>query len=106
MCGAIKMVNQNAVVDQFSCMSCHECVDICEWNAIELTTGSRHKNPKRVRKNIDIHPEPNWQSTLKVKDNKKAAKKAEKKPKKLSAAQGVAVLFAVSLLTSLIFIIR
>ena len=62
MCGAIKMVNQIAVVDQYSCMSCHECVDVCDWNAIEWTTASRNKTPKRVKKNIDIYPEPDWQS--------------------------------------------
>jgi ferredoxin-type protein NapH len=65
MCGAIKMIDQIAVVDQFSCMSCHECVDVCDWNAIELTTGSHNKVPKRIRKNIDIHPEPDWQSISK-----------------------------------------
>ena len=82
MCGAIKMVNQIAVVDQYSCMSCHECTDVCDWNAIELTTGSRNKNPKRVKKNIDIYPEPNWQSILKVTPRAKTKKKAKPKPAK------------------------
>lgn len=62
MCGAIKMVDRVAVVEQSSCMSCHECVDVCDWNAIEWTTSSRNKQPKRIKKNVEIFPEPNWQS--------------------------------------------
>lgn len=62
MCGAIKMVERIAVVDQLSCMTCHECVDVCDWNAIEWTTASRNKDPKRIKKGVEIFPEPNWQS--------------------------------------------
>ncbi len=68
MCGAIKMVDRVAVVDQLSCMSCHECVDVCDWNAIEWTTASKNKEPKRIKKNVEIFPEPNWQS-IKVMPN-------------------------------------
>jgi polyferredoxin len=62
MCGAIKMVDRVAVVDQFSCMSCHECVDVCDWNAIEWTPASRNKSPKRVKRGVEIYPEPQWQA--------------------------------------------
>jgi polyferredoxin len=61
MCGAIKMVDKIAVVEQSSCMDCHECVDVCDWNAIEWTTASRNKTPKRIKKGVDIFPEPDWQ---------------------------------------------
>lgn len=61
MCGAIKMVDRVAIVDQTSCMSCHECVDVCDWNAIEWTTASRNKVPKRIKKGVEIYPEPDWQ---------------------------------------------
>ncbi|MFK5986695.1 MAG: 4Fe-4S binding protein [Pseudomonadota bacterium] len=79
MCGAIKMIDQIAVVDQYSCMSCHECVDVCDWNAIELTTGPRNKSPRRIKKNISIHPEPDWQSIS------KPALRAKNSTKKLNA---------------------
>lgn len=61
MCGAIKMVNRVPVVSQTSCMSCHECVDVCAWNAIEWTTGPRDKKPKKIKKGVEIFPEPAWQ---------------------------------------------
>ncbi len=61
MCGAIKMIDKVAVVEQSSCMDCHECVDVCDWNAIEWTTASRHKEPKRVKKGTEIFPDPDWQ---------------------------------------------
>jgi len=64
MCGAIKMVDKVAIVDQTSCMSCHECVDVCDWNAIEWTTASRNKTPKRIKKGVEIFPEPDWQIDL------------------------------------------
>lgn len=64
MCGAIKMVDKVAIVDQMSCMSCHECVDVCDWNAIEWTTKSRNKTPKRIKKGVEIFPEPDWQVNL------------------------------------------
>ncbi|NJD04871.1 MAG: 4Fe-4S binding protein [Methylococcaceae bacterium] len=62
MCGAIKMVDKVAVVDQTSCMSCHDCVDACDWNAIEWTPAPRNKTPKRVKRGVEIHPEPQWQA--------------------------------------------
>ena len=64
MCGAIKMVDKIAVVDQVSCMSCHECVDVCDWNALAWTTPPRHKinEPKRIKKNTEILPVPDWQA--------------------------------------------
>ncbi len=62
MCGAIKMVDRIAVVDQTSCMSCHDCVDSCEWHAIEWTPGPRNKTPKRLKKGVQIYPEPQWQA--------------------------------------------
>lgn len=62
MCGAIKMVDRVAVVDQLSCMSCHECVDLCDWNAIEWTPAARNKVPKRIKRGVEIHPEPQWQA--------------------------------------------
>ncbi len=64
MCGAIKMVDKIAVVDQLSCMSCHECVDVCDWNALAWTTTSDHSQPKRIKKNVEIHPQPDWQAVL------------------------------------------
>lgn len=64
MCGAIKMVDKIAVIDQTSCMSCHECVDVCDWNALKWTTETKTKTPKRVKKNVTIYPEPDWQSVL------------------------------------------
>lgn len=61
MTGAIKMVEQIAVVDQFSCMSCHECVDVCDWGAIDwLAVPPDTNNPKRRKKGIDFHPQPAW----------------------------------------------
>ncbi len=71
MCGAIKMVDRVAVVEQLSCMSCHDCVDVCDWNAIEWTPASRHKKPKRIKKHVQIFPDPNWQS-IHVHDKPKA----------------------------------
>jgi polyferredoxin len=62
MCGAIQMVDKVAVVDQVSCMSCHDCVDACDWNAIEWTPAPRNKTPKRIKRGVSIHPEPQWQA--------------------------------------------
>ena len=64
MCGAIKMVDKVATVDQVSCMSCHECVDVCDWNALAWTVPPSHKvnAPKRIKKNTEIFPLPDWQA--------------------------------------------
>jgi ferredoxin-type protein NapH len=61
MCGAITMVDKIAVIDQLSCMSCHECVDVCDWNALAWTTVPDSTQPKRVKKGVEIHPQPDWQ---------------------------------------------
>ena len=61
MCGAITMVDKIAVIDQLSCMSCHECVDVCDWNALSWTTVPDSSQPKRVKKGVEIHPQPDWQ---------------------------------------------
>ena len=55
------MIDKVATVEQSSCMDCHECVDVCDWNAIEWTTASRHKEPKRIKKGTEIFPDPDWQ---------------------------------------------
>ncbi len=60
MTGAIKMVDRVAVVDQFSCMSCHECVDVCDWHAIDWLTLPPDHTPKRKKKGVDYHPLPQW----------------------------------------------
>ncbi len=62
MCGAIKMVDKIATVDQLSCMSCHECIDVCDWDALSWTTPPNHAQPKRIKKNVEIHPVPDWQA--------------------------------------------
>jgi polyferredoxin len=62
MCGAITMVDRVAVVDQLSCMSCHECVDVCDWNALDWNTVSDTSKPKRVKKGLEIYPQPDWQA--------------------------------------------
>jgi len=60
MTGAIKMVDRVAVVDQFSCMSCHECVDVCDWHAIDWLAMPPAVTPKRKKKGVDYHPLPQW----------------------------------------------
>ncbi len=61
MTGAIKMIDQIAVVDQLSCMSCHECVDVCDWGAIDwLSVPPNTEDPKRRKKGVDFHPQPDW----------------------------------------------
>ena len=62
MTGAIKMVDRIAVVDQHSCMSCHECVDVCDWHAIDWVSVPRTVEPKRKKKGVDYHPHPQWQA--------------------------------------------
>ncbi len=62
MTGAIKMVDQIAVVDQLSCMSCHECVDVCDWHAIDWLTLPPDNQPKRKKKGVDFHPLPEWEA--------------------------------------------
>jgi len=62
MTGAIKMVDRIAVVDQLSCMSCHECVDVCDWHAIDWLSLPPDNQPKRKKKGIDFHPLPGWKA--------------------------------------------
>ncbi|MCW8830721.1 MAG: 4Fe-4S binding protein [Gammaproteobacteria bacterium] len=60
MTGAIQMKDGIAVVDQLSCMSCHECVDVCDWGAIDWRSAPLDETPKRKKKGVDFHPQPNW----------------------------------------------
>jgi len=62
MTGAIKMEDRIAVVDQHSCMSCHECVDVCDWHAIDWVTVPRPVDAKRKKKGIEYHPHPEWKA--------------------------------------------
>lgn len=62
MTGAIKMVDKIAVVDQHSCMSCHECVDVCDWHAIDWVAVPRSVEPKRKKKGADYFPHPEWKA--------------------------------------------
>ncbi len=62
MTGAIKMIDQIAVVDQHSCMSCHECVDVCDWHAIDWVAVPRRVEPKRKKKGVDYFPHPEWKA--------------------------------------------
>lgn len=62
MTGAIKMIDRVAVVDQLSCMSCHECVDVCDWHAIDWLSLPPDNQPKRKKKGIDFHPLPQWEA--------------------------------------------
>ncbi|MES9994194.1 MAG: 4Fe-4S binding protein, partial [Candidatus Thiodiazotropha sp.] len=50
ICGAIRMVDRVAVVDQLSCMSCRACVESCEWGAIDWIHLPAHQEPKRLKK--------------------------------------------------------
>ena len=60
MTGAIQMVDRIAVVDQLSCMSCHECVDVCDWGAIDWRTTPLDAEPKRKKKGVEFYPQPVW----------------------------------------------
>ncbi len=62
MCGAIKMVDRIAVVDQHSCMSCYECVNVCDWDAIDWLPAPKGLPPKRIKKGIEIYPQPLWKA--------------------------------------------
>lgn len=62
MTGAIKMENRIAVVDQLSCMSCNECVDVCDWNAIEWRTAHLEEDPKRRKKGVEYFPPLEWEA--------------------------------------------
>jgi len=75
MTGAIKMVDKIAVVDQLSCMSCHECVDVCDWDAIKWTNAPKTEQPKRVKRDVEIHPLPMWTSVYHPHKQKKGIKK-------------------------------
>jgi len=93
MCGAIIMRDRIAVVDQLSCMSCHECVDVCDWSAIDWRHNPIDKSPKRKKKGVDIHPQPIWISVHKH------------KPKSLLHINWQRVLFIIALAITLGFII-
>jgi ferredoxin len=74
ICGAVRMVDRVAVVDQLSCMSCRECVVACEWGAIDWLPTPSHKLPKRLKKGIEVAPAPVWTAVTvpvekKVKNN-------------------------------------
>ncbi|MCG7994898.1 MAG: 4Fe-4S binding protein [Candidatus Thiodiazotropha taylori] len=60
ICGAVRMVDRVAVVDQLSCMSCRECVVACEWGAIDWLPMPSEKMPKRLKKGIEVSPPPVW----------------------------------------------
>ena len=62
MTGAIRMRGRIAVVDQLSCMSCHECVDVCDWGAIDWRAAPLERDPKRKKKGVEFHPQPQWQA--------------------------------------------
>jgi len=62
MTGSIQMKDGIAVVDQLSCMSCHECVDVCDWGAIDWRSAPLDEDPRRKKKGVDFHPQPNWQA--------------------------------------------
>jgi len=79
MTGAIKMVDQIAVVDQLSCMACHECVDVCDWHAIDWVALPRDNQAKRKKKGVDYHPLPQWQAVY--------VKKAEAKGSELECSK-------------------
>lgn len=71
MTGAIKMVDRIAVVDQLSCMSCNECVDVCDWHAIDWLALPPDNQPKRIKKGVKFHPLPNWQAIQIIKPKAK-----------------------------------
>jgi len=62
MTGAIHMEERVAVIDPLSCMTCHECVDVCDWGALDWTTAPRVIQPKRVKKGVEIALPPHWQA--------------------------------------------
>ncbi|RDH84115.1 MAG: hypothetical protein DIZ80_06560 [endosymbiont of Galathealinum brachiosum] len=74
MTGAIKMVDRVAVVDQLSCMSCNECVNVCDWHAIDWLALPPDNQPKRKKKGIDFHPLPDWEAVYIVKPEAKGLK--------------------------------
>lgn len=80
MTGAIQMVDRIAVVDQLSCMSCHECVDVCDWGAIDWRSIPPDEEPKRKKKGVDFYPQPEWHAVYV--DPAKKLKKEQKKQKK------------------------
>lgn len=60
--GAIRMEHRIAVVDQWSCLACRECVTVCEWGAIDWLPLPSSKKPTRVKKGVEIAPQPVWTS--------------------------------------------
>jgi polyferredoxin len=94
MCGAIKMVDKIATIDQLSCMSCHECVDVCDWNALEWTTVPDSSAPKRIKKGVEIHPQPDWQ-VVNIVPNKVDAQTATFKPHSMARMVNAFILLSV-----------
>lgn len=60
MTGSIQMKDNIAIVDQFSCMSCYDCVESCEWGAIDWITKPVHHDPVRKKKGVEFFPTPEW----------------------------------------------
>jgi ferredoxin len=60
VCGAVRMVDRVAVVDQLSCMSCRECVVACDWGALDWIPMPAHTVPKRLKKGVEVLPPPIW----------------------------------------------
>jgi len=93
MTGAIKMVDRIAVVDQLSCMSCHECVDVCDWHAIDWLTVPPDNQPKRKKKGIDFHPLPGWEAVHVEKPKAKGIKGANWQRVILGVILGLSIFF-------------
>ena len=95
MTGAIKMVDRVAVVDQLSCMSCHECVDVCDWHAIDWLALPPDNQPKRKKKGIDFHPLPEWQAIHFEKPQVKGLKAVNWQRVSLAVILGMSIFFVV-----------
>ncbi len=95
MTGAIKMVDMVAVVDQLSCMSCHECVDVCDWHAIDWLALPPDNQPKRKKKGIDFHPLPEWKALHFEKPEVKGLKAINWQRVSLAVIFGMSLFFVV-----------
>ena len=97
MTGAIKMIDRIAVVDQLSCMSCHECVDVCDWGAIDWRSAPQEIEPKRKKKGVEFYPQPKWHAVY-VKPPQVEKSKKRKRYWRGAAVVGF-VLFSVLLIS-------